>query len=72
MKEDEERRKEQNIQPATNYMDKYTHLIGAVAAKDAAQKTQMNKQYGFGMLFNILKGRVHYSFKKKSNRRKTE
>lgn len=29
-------------------MDKYTHLVGSVAAKDAAQKTQMNKQYGFG------------------------
>ncbi|EEB12087.1 Sperm-associated antigen, putative [Pediculus humanus corporis] len=46
-KEEEERMKNKNVQPTTNYMDKYTHLIGAVAAKDAAQKTQMNKQYGF-------------------------
>ena len=49
-KEEEERMKNKNVQPTTNYMDKYTHLIGAVAAKDAAQKTQMNKQYGFGKM----------------------
>ncbi|KAK6617419.1 hypothetical protein RUM43_014428 [Polyplax serrata] len=46
-KEHEERHKKQKFQPNSNYMDKYTHLIGTAAAKDAAQKTQMNKQYGF-------------------------
>ena len=58
-KEEEERMKNKNVQPTTNYMDKYTHLIGAVAAKDAAQKTQMNKQYGFGKMST----RTHKLFK---------
>lgn len=51
-KEEEERlkKKPKDFQPATNYKDKYSHLIGTVAAKDAAQKTQTNKQYGFGEL----------------------
>ncbi len=32
----------------TNYKDKYEHLIGRVAAKDAAQLTVANRSYGFG------------------------
>lgn len=52
MKDEEERlkKKPENFKPSTNYKDKYSHLIGTVAAKDAAQKTQTNKQYGFGKL----------------------
>lgn len=34
--------------PHSNYKDKYEHLIGKVAAKDAAQATTANKSYGFG------------------------
>ncbi|KAI0219957.1 Sperm-associated antigen 7 [Lamellibrachia satsuma] len=33
--------------PHSNYKDKYEHLIGKVAAKDAAQATTANKSYGF-------------------------
>ncbi|KAL1116537.1 hypothetical protein AAG570_005009 [Ranatra chinensis] len=33
--------------PNTNYREKYQHLIGLEAAKDAARVTQTNKQYGF-------------------------
>lgn len=53
LKEEEEtsKKKTKDFQPATNYKDKYSHLIGTVAAKDAAQKTQTNKQYGFGKFF---------------------
>ncbi|XP_060577223.1 sperm-associated antigen 7 homolog [Ruditapes philippinarum] len=35
------------IQPNTNYKDKYKHLIGDTAAKDAAQSTFTNRSYGF-------------------------
>ncbi len=36
------------IVPASNYKDKYEHLIGKEAAKDAAKLTMANKSYGFG------------------------
>lgn len=39
---------EKNFVPVTNYREKYQHLIGLEAAKDAARVTQTNKQYGFG------------------------
>ncbi|ESO82348.1 hypothetical protein LOTGIDRAFT_95271, partial [Lottia gigantea] len=33
--------------PSSNYRDKYKHLIGEEAAKDAAQDLTANKSYGF-------------------------
>ncbi len=36
------------IVPASNYKEKYEHLIGRAAAKDAAQSTVTNRVYGFG------------------------
>ncbi|XP_014777617.1 sperm-associated antigen 7 [Octopus bimaculoides] len=33
--------------PTHNYKDKYKHLIGEEAAKDAAKQTTANKSYGF-------------------------
>ncbi|KAG8431864.1 hypothetical protein GDO86_019711 [Hymenochirus boettgeri] len=36
------------VNPATDYKDKYSHLIGKVAAKDAAHTLQANKSYGCG------------------------
>ncbi|XP_041377700.1 sperm-associated antigen 7-like [Gigantopelta aegis] len=33
--------------PASNYRDKYKHLIGEDAAKDAAKNMKANKSYGF-------------------------
>ncbi|XP_075210598.1 sperm-associated antigen 7 [Lycorma delicatula] len=44
---EEARRKPEKIVPKTNYKEKYQHLIGLEAAKDAARITQTNKQYGF-------------------------
>ncbi|WAR14532.1 SPAG7-like protein [Mya arenaria] len=35
------------VEPSTNYRDKYKHLIGDTAAKDAAQSTITNRSYGF-------------------------
>ncbi|KAL4221242.1 Sperm-associated antigen 7 [Mactra antiquata] len=35
------------VEPASNYRDKYKHLIGETAAKDAAQSTVTNRSYGF-------------------------
>ncbi|XP_075705203.1 sperm-associated antigen 7 [Rhinoderma darwinii] len=35
-----------NVNPNTDYRDKYSHLIGKVAAKDAAHTLQANKTYG--------------------------
>ncbi|XP_041034771.1 sperm-associated antigen 7 homolog [Carcharodon carcharias] len=32
--------------PSTNYKEKYSHLIGTVAAKEGAQTLQANKAYG--------------------------
>ncbi|XP_075438279.1 sperm-associated antigen 7 [Ascaphus truei] len=34
------------VNPATDYKDKYSHLIGKEAAKDAAHTLQANKTYG--------------------------
>ena len=36
------------VSPATDYKDKYSHLIGKGAAKDAAHMLQANKTYGCG------------------------
>ena len=47
--------------PQSNYKDKYQHLIGTVAAKDAAEATTANRSYGFGtfvILFILLKKQV--------------
>lgn len=43
-------RKRAHNQPApkSNYKDKYQHLIGTVAAKEAAEATTTNRAYGFG------------------------
>ena len=41
-------KKAEKIVPATNYKDKYKHLIGDESAKDAAKQTLANKSYGFG------------------------
>ncbi|KAH3741039.1 sperm-associated antigen 7 homolog [Dreissena polymorpha] len=35
------------VVPASNYHDKYRHLIGDTAAKEAAQSTVTNRTYGF-------------------------
>ncbi|OCT59595.1 hypothetical protein XELAEV_18001017mg [Xenopus laevis] len=34
------------VSPTSDYKDKYSHLIGKVAAKDAAHTLQANKAYG--------------------------
>ncbi|XP_062560987.1 sperm-associated antigen 7 isoform X2 [Armigeres subalbatus] len=49
---DEERQKQpldekKVAAPATNYKDKYVHLIGQDAALDAAKRTETNKNYGY-------------------------
>ncbi|KAM4747865.1 sperm-associated antigen 7 [Rhinophrynus dorsalis] len=44
--EDEALRAPSTINPATDYKDKYSHLIGKIAAKDAAHTLQANKAYG--------------------------
>ncbi|XP_063223916.1 sperm-associated antigen 7 isoform X2 [Bacillus rossius redtenbacheri] len=46
--EDETKKKPEQFVPASNYREKYEHLIGREAAKEAARKTHTNKQYGFG------------------------
>lgn len=51
MEEEESAKKNKTtFVPASNYQTKYQHLIGLDAAKDAARKTETNKQYGFGKL----------------------
>uniref|UniRef100_A0A1B6D687 R3H domain-containing protein n=1 Tax=Clastoptera arizonana TaxID=38151 RepID=A0A1B6D687_9HEMI len=45
--EDEARRIPDTFVPTSNYKEKYQHLIGLDSAKDAARKTETNKQYGF-------------------------
>nr|XP_039271034.1 sperm-associated antigen 7 homolog isoform X1 [Styela clava] len=35
-----------NVEPSTNYRDKYSHIIGTTSAKDAARKTEANKAFG--------------------------
>uniref|UniRef100_A0A8C5MLM5 Sperm associated antigen 7 n=1 Tax=Leptobrachium leishanense TaxID=445787 RepID=A0A8C5MLM5_9ANUR len=44
--EEDAMRRPSTINPATDYKDKYSHLIGKVAAKDAAHTLQANKAYG--------------------------
>lgn len=47
-KEEEwELNKTKDFVPNSNYREKYEHLIGREAAKEAARKTQTNKLYGF-------------------------
>ncbi|XP_014280169.1 sperm-associated antigen 7 homolog [Halyomorpha halys] len=41
------KRKNEKFTPNSNYQEKYQHLIGLEAAKDAARATKTNKQYGF-------------------------
>lgn len=55
-KEEKERalKKPKDFVPNSNYREKYEHLIGREAAKEAARKTETNKQYGFGMFFNLF------------------
>ena len=48
VEEEEAAKKPKNFVPNSNYKEKYEHLIGREAAKEAARKTQTNKQYGFG------------------------
>lgn len=36
------------MSPTSDYKDKYSHLIGKGAAKDAAHMLQANKTYGCG------------------------
>ncbi|KAK7869517.1 hypothetical protein R5R35_002292 [Gryllus longicercus] len=45
--EEEAKRKPEKFVPASNYKEKYEHLIGKDAALAAARKTESNKQYGF-------------------------
>lgn len=45
--EEPSRRKREKFVPNSDYKEKYQHLIGLDAAKDAARKTETNKQYGF-------------------------
>ncbi|OWF44051.1 sperm-associated antigen 7 homolog [Mizuhopecten yessoensis] len=45
--EAESRIKHPKVMPASNYQDKYRHLIGEEAAKEAARTTTANKSYGF-------------------------
>ena len=51
--EAESNKKKEKFIPATNYKDKYKHLIGEEAAVDAARQTTANRSYGFGKI-------VHY------------
>ena len=46
---DESNRKKEVVVPKSDYKEKYQHLIGSVAAKDAAKITAANAAYGFGM-----------------------
>ncbi|XKL65599.1 hypothetical protein PGB90_009019 [Kerria lacca] len=46
-KEEYKKKKVETFVPVSNYQTKYQHLIGLEAAKDAARKTEINKQYGF-------------------------
>ncbi|XP_063302147.1 sperm-associated antigen 7 [Pelobates fuscus] len=44
--EEDAMRAPSSINPTTDYKDKYSHLIGKIAAKDAAHTLQANKAYG--------------------------
>lgn len=52
--------KSTEITPNSNYKDKYVHLIGQEAAEKAAKKTETNKSYGFGKIFDLC-GVLHGS-----------
>ncbi|KAK7600800.1 hypothetical protein V9T40_008241 [Parthenolecanium corni] len=41
------KKKQEEFIPVSNYQTKYQHLIGLETAKEAARKTETNKQYGF-------------------------
>lgn len=45
--EQSKKRQKEEFVPVSNYQTKYQHLIGLEAAKEAAKKTETNKQYGF-------------------------
>lgn len=49
--EQSKKRQKEEFVPVSNYQTKYQHLIGLEAAKEAAKKTETNKQYGFGKYF---------------------
>lgn len=42
-----DRTSRKNVVPASNYQEKYEHLIGKDAGKSAAQATVTNKQFGY-------------------------
>ncbi|KAG9462471.1 hypothetical protein GDO78_014069 [Eleutherodactylus coqui] len=44
--EEDERKGPSSVNPNSDYKDKYSHLIGKIAAKDAAHTLQANKAYG--------------------------
>ncbi|KAG9462474.1 hypothetical protein GDO78_014069 [Eleutherodactylus coqui] len=46
--EEDERKGPSSVNPNSDYKDKYSHLIGKIAAKDAAHTLQANKAYGCG------------------------
>ena len=46
-------KKAEKMVPATNYKDKYKHLIGDESAKDGAKQTLANKSYGFGKVYLV-------------------
>lgn len=46
------KKKQEEFIPVSNYQTKYQHLIGLETAKEAARKTETNKQYGFGLYFS--------------------
>ncbi|CAK8678626.1 sperm-associated antigen 7 homolog [Clavelina lepadiformis] len=46
LKADENPTPLEKSEPTSNYKDKYNHLIGTSAAKDAARKTEANKSFG--------------------------
>jgi hypothetical protein len=57
-------KKPEDFVPNSNYREKYEHLIGREAAKEAARKTQTNKQYGFGMFFSLFYLYVYVPYSK--------
>ncbi|KAL0192037.1 hypothetical protein M9458_010333, partial [Cirrhinus mrigala] len=44
--EEASRSQKRPASPNSNYRDKYSHLIGTSAAKDAAHTLQANRAYG--------------------------
>ena len=41
-------RSKSKVIPASNYQEKYEHLIGRESGKESAQATIVNKSFGFG------------------------